>query len=32
MRHSVYKIILSGIAGGVALNLAMLLTFRLLAF
>lgn len=32
MRHSVHKIILAGLAGGVALNLAMLLTFRMLGF
>lgn len=32
MKHSVHKIILAGLAGGVALNLAMLLTFRMLGF
>lgn len=32
MKHSVHKIILAGLAGGVALNLTMLLTFRLLGF
>jgi len=32
MRHSIYRIILAGFAGGAALNLAMLLTFRMLGF
>lgn len=32
MKHSVHKILLAGLAGGVALNLTMLLTFRLLGF
>lgn len=32
MKHSVHKIILAGLAGGVSLNLTMLLTFRLLGF
>ncbi|MCZ7384848.1 MAG: hypothetical protein O8C63_08900 [Candidatus Methanoperedens sp.] len=32
MKHSIHKILLAGLAGGAALNSAMLLTFRLLGF
>lgn len=32
MKRKVVKIIFAGLAGGMALNLAMLLTFRLLGF
>jgi hypothetical protein len=32
MRHAVLRTIIAGLAGGVALNVAMLLTFRLLGF
>ena len=32
MRHSIFGTLIAGLAGGLALNLAMLLTFRLIGF